>query len=403
MIPNYSKFGQPIHYSLLTTPSFMAFTAEQQATELINRAKQILVITKDHAGIDTIAAALAMGLWLQKLHKTFDIVVPNFDQKSLPSFLPTQPLLRPSIGAMRAFHVSVDVSRVPLSELMYDVKNGKLDITLVPKSGEWSLQDATFKPGDDRYDLVMALDSPDMASLGEASKNHAEFFMRTTIINIDCHPTNEYWGQVNLVDLNAVSSTEILHGWIERTNHVLIDAPLATCLLTGMVAKTKSFRTANVTHQTLQAASMLIEKGAEREKIVQGLWRNQSIANLKLWGRILARLNQDKELGLVWSVLTESDFAEIGVPPDALHGVVDELLAYAPEARVIAFIWQHASQIFVSIYTTTPLSAAELARPFGGSGTRDRAMFPYRESQNVTEASTKIVERLRETLRTLQS
>jgi len=380
----------------------MAFTAEQQAMELINRAKQILVTTKDHAEVDSIAAVLAMGLWLQKMNKSFDVVVPGFDAKTLPSFFASTIPLHPRVGAMRAFHVNVNVGTVPLAELMYDVKDGMLDITLVPKSGEWSAQDINFKSGDDRYDLVIAIDSSDLASLGEMSREHADFLMRTTIINIDCHATNEYWGQVNLVDLNAVATTEILYGWMERWNKALIDAPIATSLLAGMVAKTKSFRTNDVTHQTLQAASNLIALGAEREKIVHGLWRNRSISNLKLWGRVLARLNQDQELGLVWSVLTESDFTEIGVAPEALHGVVDELLAYAPEAKVVALIWQHASEIFVSLYTTTNLSATELARPFGGSGTRDRAMFPYRDASNVTEAATKIVERLRETLKILK-
>ncbi|MSR85250.1 hypothetical protein EXS71_02325 [Candidatus Uhrbacteria bacterium] len=379
----------------------MAFTAEQQAIELISRAKQILIITKQHAGIDTVASALAMGLWLEKLHKSFDMVIPDFDAKSLPSFLPTTFELHKTIGPMRAFHILLNVRDVSLSELMYDVRDGQLDVTLIPKQGEWSEQDVKFKSGEDRYDLVIALDAPDLHSLGQAVTEHADFFYRTTIINIDASATNEHWGQVNLIDLNAVSTSEILYGWLERWNRSLIDTPLATALLTGMIAKTKSFRTANVTPKTLEAAGALMTLGADREGINHGLWRNRPLTTLKLWGRALARLNQDKDLGFVWTTLSDSDFVEIGASPDALEGVVDELVAYAPEAKIVALIYQQANKILVSLHTAPPFSAAELARPFGGTGSRDRTIFPF-QAANLNEATTQIVDRLRSTLQSLK-
>lgn len=377
----------------------MALTAQQQAIELISRAKNILVTTTEHATIDATAAVISVGLLLQKLNKTFDLIIPGFDPKSLPSFLTTALEIRPHVGALRAFHLRVKVKDVPLSELMYDVRDGQLDITLIPKQGSWTPQDVAFVNGDERYDLIIAVDAQDMASLGAIARENADFLYRTTILNIDCHSTNEHWGQINLVDLNAVSTTEVIYDWLTQWNAQMIDETLATALLTGMIARTKSFRTPNVTPKTLNASSQLITLGARRDLINQGLWRNHSISTLKLWGRALSRLEEDRELGLVWTTLSENDFLESGAGGAALDGIVDELIAYAPSAKLVAVVSQEKSEIRVSLHAQPPRSAAELARPFGGNGTRERATFPFHESTSLLEATQKIVERLKETLK----
>lgn len=376
----------------------MALTHEQQAVELISRAKNILILTPERASTDTLSAAVAVALLAKKLQKNADIVSPG-RTGAWPSFLPEDVSIKPEIGTLRSFHVHINVKDVPLSELMYDIKEGVLDITLVPKTGAWTSSDVTVKHGEERYDLIIALGAADLLSIGKPAQQQADFFYRTTIINIDHRTDNEYWGQVNLVDLNAVSSTEVIYGWLERWNIQLIDESIATCLLAGMIAETKSFRTPNVTPKTLAASSTLVGMGAKREHIVHGLWRTHSVNTLKLWGRALSRLEEDHELGLIWTRLTEADFLEAGVDSEALQGVVDELLTYAPEARAIAVITQQKEDVLVHIHAHPPLSAIELARPLGGRGTRDEAECILHKAGPLTEASTHIIENLRQTLR----
>lgn len=379
----------------------MALNPTQQAQELIARASRILVATRDHAATDALAAAVACHGYLKKLNKQVDTVVPGFDRTAAPSFLRGgADEVRGTIGAMRAFHVTLDVSKTPLGELMYDVKDGKLEITVVPKEKEWHPNDVSFRHGADRYDLVIALDCPDMASLGVLAREHADFLYRTHIVNIDCSSANEHWGQVNLVDLNAVSTTEVLFNLLESWNRNLIDEDLATALLAGMIARTRSFKTPNVTPKTLATSSALIAMGARREEIVNGLWRTRSIATLRLWGRALARLDQDRDTGLVWTVLSHQDFIAAGAGPEALEDVIDELISYAPEAKTFALIYESdpGKGVCVAVAATPPRSAAELGRPLGLSGTRDRATGCLTNT-TLLEASKAVVERLRETLK----
>ncbi len=384
----------------------MALSQEQQAIELISRAGRILIVTKELATIDAQASVSALLAYLNKQHKQVDAVIPGVDVKAIPTFLPATKEIKPAVGAMRTFLLTLDVSHTPLSELSYDVKNQKLSITVVPKSGEWSPQDIAFKHGEDRYDLVIAVDCPDMASLGLLFQQHADFLYRTPVITIDRDPANEHWGQINLVDLTAVSSSEVLFGMFERWNRHVIDEDIATALLTGMIAKTQSFRTPNVTPKTLQTASQLIAMGARREEIVHGLWRTRSVPVLKLWGHALSRLEQDRELGLVWSTLSRQDFIEAGCNENELDGVITELISYSPEAKVIAMIYEADNAltkgVSVTIHAVAPFSAQELCRAFHVNGTKEKVTFNLTPGMSIIDGSKMVVEKLKEALKTIR-
>ncbi|MDP2766655.1 MAG: hypothetical protein Q8O41_04270, partial [Candidatus Methanoperedens sp.] len=51
-----------------------------------------------------------------------------------------------------------------------------------------------------KYDLIIALDTADLESLGQIYDNDTEFFYKTPIINIDHHSENEEFGQINFIE-----------------------------------------------------------------------------------------------------------------------------------------------------------------------------------------------------------
>lgn len=309
-------------------------------------------------------------------------------------------MIKSEIGAMRALHISIDVSKTPIEELLYDVHDGKLEINVIPKQHEWSLKDISTTHGTDRYDLVIALDVPDMKSLGVYATQFADFFHRTTIINIDTNPANEHWGQINLVNLNAVSTSEVLFDLFQQWHQGAITAPIATNMLAGMIAKTRSFKTPNVTPRTLATSSALIGMGAKRNEIIDGLWRTRSINTLKLWGRALARLHHEGNSGIVWTMLSQKDFLESGAGSDTLPDVIDELISYIPDAKIIALFHEEetsSDRVCVTIATAPPHQATDLARVYHASGSHNRATFCL-EKTKLVDAANQVIAELKKTI-----
>lgn len=375
----------------------MARTMEEQAVELLRRSQKVLITTCEHPSLDEVASVCALTHCLKAEGRAFDLVIPGLTE--IPSFLPTNGLqIHSQVGALRVFHFKLDVSQVPLQELLYEVRDGLLDITLLPKEGGWTGADARFTAADDRYDLVIAIGAADKQSLGELSRRETDFLSRTVTINMDCDATNEYWSQVNIVDLRKSSVSEVMHAWLETwaTNHLTAD--VATCLLAGIVAKTRAFRTPNLQPETLERAAKLVALGGRREEVVYGIWRTRSIASLRLWGAALSRLENDPATGLVWTSLTEADLLEVGGDIDAMDGLVEELIRYAPEAKAVVIFQHRAHHLHARLLTVDSHSAVELTRPFQGTGTRETATFRISEVFPQTEQQQRVIEQLKSQL-----
>ena len=114
----------------------MALNEKQQAFEAINRAKSILIVSCEHPTPDTIASVSACLQYLTKEGKRICAVIPGFDEAKSPSFLPNTKKIQSDIGGLRSLRISLDISQTPLEEFSYDVRENKLEITIIPKKGE---------------------------------------------------------------------------------------------------------------------------------------------------------------------------------------------------------------------------------------------------------------------------
>jgi phosphoesterase RecJ-like protein len=99
------------------------------------------------------------------------------------------------------------------------------------------------------FDLVISLDCSDLKRLGHFPQMPT--FRSVPLLNIDHHLTNLDFGDVNLVDPQASSTAEVVL-WLLEYMALPLDAELATCLLTGIVADTRGLRTSNVTIQVME-------------------------------------------------------------------------------------------------------------------------------------------------------
>lgn len=364
----------------------------QQIHEQINRAKEILITCKEYYSADGLAAVLTMYKILSKLGKHTQIAINNFSPQPQFTFLEGQSVIKDDLYHLKKFTIQVDTTKTPVEELSYDKQDKKLIISLTPKTGTYSEQDVHFSASNYKFDLIIVIDSPDLESLGSLYEKQADFFYHTPIINIDHSPANEYFGQINKVDLTATSSSEITYTLLQTLGPELIDETIATYIYTGMTEKTKSFRSTSVTPHTLHIASQLIQSGAEREKIVTHLYRTKSIQILKLWGRALANLQLEPKLKLVWTSLTANDFALAGASEEQLQGLVNEIISETPQADVIVLFIEstNSSNINVKIFTNHKYNALGLLKQFSPQGNKLEASANF-INQHIAEAERNVI------------
>lgn len=378
---------------------------DQQIFEQINKANTILIVFPKNWSGDSISSSLALFLFLKKLGKEVEVAADKIDEtenatKSLGqnfSFLPSFSKIKNSIDNLRKFIISLDITNSKVSQIKYKVSDNTLNFIVSPKEGFFTHDDISSSSSGFKFDLIIALDSPDLESLGRIYDNDTEFFYKTPIINIDHHSNNEEYGQINFVELTAVSSTEILFSLFESYSRELIDEDIATCLLTGIISKTKSFKTPNITPRTLLTTSQLISMGARREEIVNHLYRSRSLNVLKLWGRILARLSGTQDNSFVWSTLSRVDFIKTDSGEDDLYDVVDELIISIPQAKIIALIYEkEPNKTNVIIFSIKNINSKELIKEYNPTGTDKIALTDI--NKPLAEAEKEIVDNIKEKL-----
>ena len=385
-------------------------TQEQQIFEQIKKASNILITFKKTWSGDAVASALAMYLLLKKMDKQVEVVAEKFSLDKLYSFLPGYTEIKNSLLNLRKFIISLDIANTKVSQIKYKQEESKLNFIISPKDGFFTESDITSGASGFKYDLIIVLGTPDLESLGRIYNNDTEFFYQTPIINIDHNSTNEEFGQINFIELTAVSTSEIVFSLFESFGRDLIDENIATCLLTGLIAETKSFKTNNVTPRALMAASALMSLGARREEIVNNLYRSKSLNVLKLWGRVLARLSSALDNKLVWSTLSAADFLKTSSTEKDLTDVIDELIISIPQAKVITIIYENqvektpppaqpSSQVNLLLYTIKNIDSLSLAKEFNPSGTKSlsRAVI----NLPIAEAEKSIITALEEKLNKL--
>lgn len=344
---------------------------EQQIFKQLEKAKNVLLVFPADWNGDAVAAALAWFLLLKKLNINGEIV--GFKEKNAKnplSFLPSFSEIKNELTNLRRFIVSLDISQTKVSQIKYAVDNDRLDFIVSPTAGWFKPEDVSSRVGEFKYDLIIACGAHDLEALGSLYDQNIEFFYKTTLINIDNQSANEEFGQINFLDLNAVTLSEIIFYLLKNYRPELIDEDLATCLLAGIIHKTRNFKTANLTPRTLLTTSQLISLGARREEIVDRLYRSRELTTLKLWGRLLNNLQIEADKQIIWSKINPADFQETGATEADVADIADELIANVPQTKLIViFFAQENSKTKFLVYSLKNLNALEIIKDYQPHGT----------------------------------
>jgi bifunctional oligoribonuclease and PAP phosphatase NrnA len=372
----------------------MALTEIEQIHHLIHEKKHILVTFRKDAGSDAIASAVALVAYLKDLDKRADVVIDKFVLPTKLNFLKTARKFQSNFSHLQKFIINVDVGEAGVDELSYDVKDQKLRIYVTPKEGFLTREHIQTAQTNFKYDLIITIDTPDLESLGSIYDNNTELFYKVPLINIDHHISNEHYGQTNVVDYTVATTAEIFFEIFNELGEEHITEEVATALLTAMIDSTRSFTSEQVKPHTLQTASKLMSLGADRQYIINNLYRTKTIGSLKLWGQALANLEKHSNIGLVTTRIARDAFVNTGSSESDLYDIVDELIAKSPEAKLILLTHEHAGgddTVHSILYGAKGINAKQLLKAYNATGDSMRASISMR-GKTIREVEEKIVQ-----------
>ena len=287
----------------------------QQALELIDRARRIVVVTHVSPDGDAIGSLLGMGRILRQLGKMNVTLACDDAVPAKFFFLP---------GAV-------------------DVENE------VSTSAS--------------FDLILSLDCSDERRCGQVFYDASNG--RTPVINIDHHVTNTGFGQVNIVLPDTVATTEALHRLMKEWN-LDLDADTALCLMTGLVTDTLCFRTANVTSEVMQVAAELMQAGADLALVTSQTVNRKSFDAVRYWGALLQTAQLEERVVWVYASAASRRAAGYWMGGDA--SVATFLITSWEADMAASFVETEVGQIDMSFRAKPDFDVAGIAFELGGGG-----------------------------------
>jgi bifunctional oligoribonuclease and PAP phosphatase NrnA len=141
-------------------------------------------------------------------------------------------------------------------------------------------------------------------------------------INIDHHHDNTHFGDVNLVEVDASSTAEIVYELAVLLG-VPITPELASALYVGLVTDTGKFMYENTNARTHRIAADLIEAGVAVDETYRRLYEHVPIEKLRLLSHALEGIQYHDGGRLAVTYIDARDYAATGAGDVLTEGIID--------------------------------------------------------------------------------
>lgn len=375
----------------------MELTPKQQALRLFEEAKNILLITHNDPDGDAVGSLLASKIVFNRLGKKVTMVAPGNLSETL-NFLPHFEEIKKEVALKKEVKLLINESSGVIDSVSWRKLNeGQIEVLL--SGAQVRPEDVAVINLGFEYDLICILDTATPEMIKQIWQPNADLFYEVPTISIDHHPSNTQFAKVNLVDVTAAATAEVLISIFEALgkSSEIIDASVATCLLTGLMTDTMSFMNANTTPKSLTVAAQLVAAGARQPEIVRKVFKTNSLPTLRVWGRALSYIKEDRENRFIWSSLSRADFVASGADEAtaATEGVIDNLLKTAEDVDFVLLIKEKPDGVYGSLRSVSQtFDVSAIARIFGGGGHVQAAGFMI-DDKKLQEVEMEIINKIR--------
>jgi len=294
---------------------------------LLESPKKIVIVPHKNPDGDAIGSTLALSQYLRRLGHHTAVVAPN-DYPDFLKWMPTESTI-----------IKYDSQREAADEIINEAE------------------------------ILFTLDFNALNRIGdmEASVSNSDAIK----IMIDHHQQPSDYAEYVYSDVTMSSTCEMVFNFIEMLGDVdLINSDIATCLYTGIMTDTGSFRFSSTTSQTHKTIGTLIEKGADNTQIHNSIYDTNSYERLQLLGCALSNLRVVPEYKTAYITLTQEELNTYNFKKGDTEGFVNYGLSLNGIIFAAIFIESHQDNIIkISLRSKGDFSVNKLSREhFSGGG-----------------------------------
>ncbi|AUC22954.1 DHH family phosphoesterase [Polaribacter sejongensis] len=193
-------------------------------------------------------------------------------------------------------------------------------------------------------------------------------------------------------DVTICSTSQMVYQFIEMNADLdLIDADIATCLYTGIMTDTGSFRFRSTTSTTHRIIAALIDKGAKNDKIHNNVYDANSYNRLLLLGQALSNLQILPTYNTAYITLSSEEKKRFDFQKGDTEGVVNYALSL--KGIIFAAIFIEDSEqgmVKISFRSKGTFSVNQFSRNHFSGGGHDNAAGG-RSDASMADTVTKFV------------
>lgn len=314
-------------------------SAFNEALELIENARYILIVTHVSPDPDTISSALALSNYFHEnriKHKVYNKCLNDIPQR---------------LNFINRFDKIVEQ---------------------FPKS----------------YDLIITVDC------GSVNRAGFDLPVGIPVINFDHHQSNDNFGDVNLVDANKSSTAEVIYEFF-KYNGLYITKSSAEALYVGIYEDSIAFTTPRCDEFTYEKINFLVKCGADPSYISQHLIQRDSLAKYRVIPKIFESLELHQE-GEVATIYCKPEWLEqTGAVLHETEVVLDMILNMAI-VKIAVYLRVQNGKTRVSLRSKQKINVAKIAASFNGGGHLNAAGCSV-NTTDLCEAKEKLLKEIFET------
>jgi phosphoesterase RecJ-like protein len=219
---------------------------------------------------------------------------------------------------------------------------------------------------DGDFDAAIIMECGDLARTGVSGLD------RFTVINIDHHPGNTSYGQLNWFDPTAAACGEMVFDLVRALN-IPLTRDIATHIYLAILTDTGSFHYSSISPRTFEICRQTLEAGVDPVLVARNVYDSNNMGRLKLFGAVLSAMQID-QTGRIAIVYLDHEMArQAGGTYEDTEGLINLPLTVKEIQAVIFFKQSEGDEYRVSMRSKGEIDIGAIAKEFGGGGHKNAA------------------------------